>query len=151
MIARAPQSLFVGTHSHTIDAKGRLIMPASYRAALSNGAFITLLGNCLGILPAQEFERMALRLEDQVGNNDVQLDALRAFAADADMVTPDAQGRIRLLPHLRTAAQLERKVIVTGAIRRIEVWNPDQWAEVRSAGTERLAEAITHGRGMGNA
>ena len=151
MAAPRHLALFVGTHDHTIDGKGRLILPSSFRGPLADGAYITPLGDCLGILPAEEFERMALRLEEDVGGGEVRLDALRAFAAQADKVVPDSQGRMRILPHLRAAAGLGRKVIVTGAIRRVEIWDPDRWAEVRDVGTESLAEAITHGRGMGNA
>lgn len=140
----------MGIHEHTIDGKGRLILPSGFRSHLADGAFVTPLDSCLAILPIDEFERMARRLETQVNEGSVDVNAVRSFAAQADHVAPDAQGRMRLLPHLRAAAGLTRSVIVTGAIRRIEVWHPDRWAEVRAAGTERLAEAITHGRGIGN-
>ena len=151
MVTPAHASLFVGTHEHTIDGKGRLILPSSFRNALANGAYVTPLGDCLGILPTDEFSRMAGSLQSDVDSGEVELDAFRAFAAQADGVMPDAQGRIRILPHLRDAASLGRRVIVTGAIRRVEVWDPDRWADVRDVGTESLAAAITHGRGMGNA
>ena len=148
MTAGANRSMFVGIHEHTIDGKGRLILPSGFRADLAHGAFITPLDSCLGILPAEEFVRMARRLEAQVNEGSVDVNALRSFAAQADQVVPDAQGRMRILPHLRTAAGLDRRVIVTGAIRRVEVWDPDRWSDVRDVGTERLAEAITHGRGI---
>ena len=151
MVTSAHASLFVGTHEHTIDGKGRLILPSSFRNILANGAYVTPLGDCLGILPTDEFSRMAASLQNDVDAGEVRLDAFRAFAAQADGVMPDAQGRIRILPHLRDAASLGRRVIVTGAIRRVEVWDPDRWSEVRDVGTESLATAITHGRGMGGA
>ena len=144
------RTVFVGSHEHTIDGKGRLILPSGFRSHLADGAFVTPLDSCLAILPVEEFERMARRLETQVSEGKVDVNALRSFSAQADMVVPDAQGRMRILPHLRALAGLEREVIVTGAIRRVEIWNPDRWSEVRAAGTERLAEAITHGRGMGD-
>ena len=144
----SPRTLFVGVHEHTLDGKGRLILPASFRGHLADGAYITALDSCVGILPIDEFAHTAEELRSQVGKEQVDINALRSFAAQADFVVPDAQGRMRILPHLRTGAGLERRVIVTGMIRRIEIWDPDRWAEVRSAGTQRLAEAITHGRGI---
>ena len=144
----AHRTPFVGVHEHTLDGKGRLILPSGFRSHLANGAYITALDSCVGILPVDEFADTAESLRSQVGDEQVDINALRSFAAQADFVIPDAQGRMRILPHLRDAAGLERKVIVTGMIRRIEIWNPDRWAEVQSVGTERLADAITHGRGI---
>ncbi|MCY4069027.1 MAG: hypothetical protein OXE79_07980 [Acidimicrobiaceae bacterium] len=144
-------SLFVGAHDHTIDGKGRLILPSAFRSQLEAGAYITALDSCLGILPVEEFADTAEQLRSQVGSSEVDLNALRSFAARADFVVPDNQGRMRILSHLRAAGGLERRVVVIGMIRRIEVWNPDRWREVQSVGTESLADAITHGRGIGGA
>ena len=58
---------------------------------------------------------MADRLESQVAAGGVDVNALRHFASQADEVTPDSQGRVRLLPHLRELGGLDRNVIVTGA------------------------------------
>ena len=146
-----PRALFVGVHEHTLDTKGRLILPSAFRSQLAAGAYITALDSCVGILPVDEFSDTAEQLRSQVGTEEVDINALRSFAAQADFVVPDGQGRLRILPHLREAAELGRKVIVTGMIRRIEIWNPDRWAEVQSVGTERLADAITHGRGIASA
>ena len=144
----AQHTLFVGVHEHTLDGKGRLILPSGFRSQLAGGAYVTALDSCVGILPVDEFAGTAEQLRSQVGTEEVDINALRSFAAQADFVVPDGQGRMRILPHLRAAARLERKVVVTGMIRRIEIWNPDRWAEVQSVGPERLADAITHGRGI---
>jgi MraZ protein len=140
---------FVGNFEHTLDDKGRLILPASFRPKLAEGAFVTPLDHCLAILPAAEFDRMAYALEEQVAVGAVDVNALRAFASQADEVVPDSQGRVRLLPHLREIAGLDRSVVVTGALRRIEVWEPERWAAVSPAGTEKLADAIERGHGLG--
>ncbi|MCY3643272.1 MAG: division/cell wall cluster transcriptional repressor MraZ [Acidimicrobiaceae bacterium] len=146
-----PRTLFVGVHEHTIDGKGRLILPAGFRSHLADGAYVTALDGCVGILPVDEFAHTAEELRSQTGQRLVDINALRSFAAQADFVVPDAQGRMRILPHLRAGAGLDRQVIVTGMIRRIEIWSPERWTEVQSVGTERLAEAITHGRGIASA
>ena len=142
--------MFVGSHRHTIDSKGRLILPSSFRSRLADGAVVTPLDSCLGILPAAEFERMARKLETEVSEGTVDLNALRSLAGEADQVTPDSQGRVRISPQLRQAAGLERNVMVNGAFARVEVWDVDRWADVQASGTAKLAEAIAHGRGIGN-
>lgn len=141
--------MFVGSHQHTIDGNGRLILPAHFRARLADGAFVTPIDNCLAVLPPGEFEQMARNLEAETGEGLVGVNALRAFASRADYVVPDAQGRMRILPHLREAAGLGRNVIVTGAIYRVEVWDPDRWAAIQADAAEGLVEAIARGRGIG--
>ena len=92
---------------------------------------------------------MADRLEAQVAAGEVDVNALRHFASQADEVTPDAQGRVRLLPHLRELGGLDRSVIVTGALRRIEIWDAARWNDLGSEGAEQLASAIETGHGFG--
>lgn len=147
-MATGSNARFVGNFEHTLDDKGRLILPAAFRAKLAEGAFVTPLDHCLAILPAAEFDRMADALEDRVAAGEVDVNALRAFASRADEVVPDSQGRVRLLPHLRETVGLDRAVIVTGALRRIEVWNPERWADVSPEGSEKLADAIERGHGL---
>jgi len=93
---------------------------------------------------------MARTLEAQVRDGSVDLNALRSFAAQADHVVPDGQGRMRILQRLRDAVGLGRSVVVIGVLARVEIWDPDRWAEAESVRTERLAEAIAHGRGIGD-
>lgn len=149
MAGTASSTRFVGNFEHTLDDKGRLILPSSFRPKLAEGAFITSLDHCLAIFPAEEFDRMADSLERQVAAGEVDVNALRAFASQADEVVPDSQGRVRLLPHLREIAGLDRSVVVTGALRRIEVWSPERWGSVSPVGTEKLADAIERGHGIG--
>ncbi len=141
--------MFVGSHEHTIDSNGRLILPADFRARLADGAYITPLDNCLAILPPDEFEQMARNLEAEAGEGLVGVNALRAFASRADRVVPDGQGRMRILAHLRQAAGLGRNVVVTGALYRVEVWDPDRWNALQADANGLLVEAIAHGRGIG--
>jgi MraZ protein len=140
---------FVGNYEHTLDDKGRLILPRAFRSKLEDGAFVTALDHCLAILPTEEFDRMADRLESQVTTGEVSPDAVRAFASEADEVVPDTQGRIPLLPHLRDEVGLDRSVIVTGALRRIEIWDPEAWAARKPEGREKLTAAIERGHGFG--
>jgi MraZ protein len=149
MVGTGVTTRFVGTFEHTLDDKGRLILPASFRPKLAEGAYVTSLDHCLAILPPEEFDNMADQLESRIASGQGNVSALRAFASKADEVVPDSQGRVRLLPHLREVAELDRAVIVTGALRHIEIWNPARWDIVSAEGTEKLAEAIEAGHALG--
>lgn len=140
---------FVGNYEHNLDDKGRLILPSAFRPKLADGAIVTPLDHCLAILPVDEFDRMADALEEQVSRGEVHPDAVRTFASEADEVTPDAQGRIRLLPELREEVGLGGRVIVAGALRRIEIWDPEQWGARKSESRDRLTSAIERGHGLG--
>jgi MraZ protein len=91
--------VFLGEHQHTLDAKGRVILPARFRERLSNGlVFAPSQERCIDIYPAMEFERRVERLrsiprEDQRGRA-----FLRILLAGAHEDRPDAQGRVTIPP-----------------------------------------------------
>ena len=142
--------MFIGDYPRTIDPKGRLVLPPSFRNLLAGGAVVAPLDFCLGILPVSEFERMVLKLEEDVNEGIVHINALRCLAGTADQVVPDAQGRVRIVPRLRKIADIDKDVVVVGNITRVELWNPESWDEIVE-GNEELAQAITSGRGIGRA
>jgi len=77
----AQRTLFVGVHEHTLDGKGRLILPSGFRSQLASGAYVTALDSCVGILPVDEFAGTAERLRAQVGTEEVDINALRQVRA----------------------------------------------------------------------
>lgn len=139
----------MGTYEHTLDDKGRLILPATFRSKLAQGAVTVPLDRCMAILPPDEFGRMASHLKEQVSKGRADMDHLRAFASLADEVIPDSQGRMRLAPHLRDLAGLGRNVIVAGVLERIEVWNPDRWSSVFPSGAAKFVSSIVREYGLG--
>ena len=142
---------FMGTYEHTLDDKGRLILPATFRSKLAQGAVTVPLDRCLAILPPDEFERMASHMKAQVAKGRADMDHLRAFASLADEVIPDSQGRMRLAPYLRDLAGLGRNVIVAGVLERIEVWDPARWSSVFPAGAAKFVSSIVREYGLGPA
>lgn len=144
-------AMFMGTYEHTLDDKGRLILPASFRSKLATGAVTVPLDRCMAILPPEEFDRMATHLKMQVSQGKADLDHLRAFASLADEVVPDSQGRMRLAPHLRDLAGLGDRVVVAGVLERIEVWDPARWASVFPSGAAKFVSSIVREYGLGPA
>jgi MraZ protein len=124
--------MFLGEFVHTIDDKGRLTVPAKFRADLASGLVITRgLDRCLAIYPMGEWERLAERVS-ALPITDRRARAFRrlVFASASDAV-PDKQGRMLIPPRLREYASLDGEVVVTGLDTYIEVWNPDSWADER--------------------
>jgi MraZ protein len=123
--------MFLGEYIHILDSKGRLTIPAKFRADLDGGLVITRgIDRCLAIFPMPEWERLA----EQVNALPMTDQRARAFRrlvfANASDVTPDKQGRVLIPPRLREYADLDGKVVVAGLSSYIEVWNPETWEDV---------------------
>jgi MraZ protein len=134
--------MFLGTYEHSVDIKGRVILPAKFREQLEAGAFLAKqLDGCLALYDAEEFEKVALDMQEKARRGAVERNAVRSFAAGATEATPDKQGRISIPAHLRTFAGLEREVVVTGALSRIEIWDATRWREIDSEAERALTAA----------
>ena len=133
---------FFGLYQHTLDDKGRLILPAEFRKALEDGAYVgPAPGGCLVIYNEERFDEVSADITQAAkeGGTEESVNAARRFFSSVQQVTPDKQGRILIAPRLRAAAQLERDVIVTGQQNRIELWAPERWGPVEERGTAELA------------
>jgi MraZ protein len=135
---------FLGEYRHALDAKGRLILPAKFRARLEAGLVITKgLDRCLWCMPQAAWEQWAERLTERVGVGDPRArDFARFIFAGASEGRPDRQGRIFVPEPLRRFAGLERDVAVIGAGPRIEVWSWERWAERQRALEEGMEENL---------
>ena len=124
--------MFLGEFTHTIDEKGRLTIPAKFRADLDTGLIVTRgIDRCLAIYSMEEWRRLA----EQVSALPVTDRRARAFRrlvfANASDSIPDKHGRVLIPPRLREYADLDSEAIVTGLNTYIEVWNPDFWGDER--------------------
>jgi MraZ protein len=133
--------MFLGQHEHTIDEKGRLIIPARYREPLEAGAFITRgFDNNLIVLTASHFEQIYQRV-NQMSMTDPSARSLRRLMfANADRVQFDKTGRILIPQFLRDAAGLNSSVVVVGVGDFFEIWSAEQWAKQ----SEQLRDAETN-------
>ncbi len=124
--------MFLGDFTHTIDEKGRLTIPAKFRADLAAGLIVTRgLDRCLAIYPLGEWERLAERVSGlPITDRDARAFRRLVFANAADAV-PDKQGRVLIPPRLREYIGLDGEVVVTGLNTYIELWHPDDWSEER--------------------
>ncbi len=131
--------MFLGEHTHSLDAKGRLILPARFRDQLQLVYITSETDGCLGLWPAGEFDRRAQEMRDRFKGGPEDRSVARFFFAYAQEATPDRQGRIALPQHLREFASLERDVVVNGAFDHVEIWDAGIWQEKKGAGERALA------------
>ena len=122
--------MFMGEYNHTIDAKGRLIIPAKFREALGEEFILTRgLDGCLSIYPMDEWKSFEEKLKALPLTDKNAREFLRFFVAGATSCELDKQGRILVPSTLREFAGLEKEVVLTGNLTRIEVWSKEKWIE----------------------
>jgi MraZ protein len=130
---------FWGTHAHTIDSKGRVILPAKFRDAFRDGAFLTKLPEgCLGVWTQPEFDKQTAAVLERARQGQANRNVARVWSAGVSDGAPDAQGRVAVPPHLRTYAQLDGDVVITGVINHLEIWNARKWDEINAEGSQFL-------------
>ena len=122
--------MFMGEYNHTIDAKGRLIIPAKFRETLGEEFILTRgLDGCLSIYPMDEWKSFEEKLKALPLTDKNARAFLRFFVAGATSCELDRQGRILIPSTLREFAGLEKEVVLTGNLTRIEVWSKERWIE----------------------
>ena len=116
-----------GEYKHSIDAKGRLAMPAKLRDALGERFTVTKgLDGCLAVYPEEDWARLEDRIRG-LGNGEKARRVKRYYFANAFDAQLDAQGRVLIPANLREFAGLEKDVTVIGQLDHAEIWNSDKW------------------------
>jgi MraZ protein len=136
--------VFVGKSERQLDPKGRLALPATFRPRFEPRCYLSLgEKGCVDVMTPEAFETMATDLMDKVRRGEADRDVLRTLAANTFDVPVDGQGRINIEPTLREYANLalSSRVVVSGAIDRVEIWNADAFAGVEQRGGAGLKGA----------
>ncbi len=122
--------MFMGEYNHTIDAKGRLIIPSRFRELLGEEFVLTKgLDGCLCIYPMEEWSAFEQKLRALPLTNKNARTFSRFFVAGATPCVLDNQGRILIPQTLREFAGLEKDVVLTGNLNRIELWSKEKWTD----------------------
>ena len=138
-VIEGTEARFWGTYEHSLDAKGRVILPARFREPFRTGAFLTkLFDGCLALWTPTEFERRTADMLEKARRGASERNVARVWAAGAWEVVPDGQGRIAVPPLLREYSRLDGDVVVNGVINHVELWNPAKWREVDAEGSQHL-------------
>ena len=134
------EELFVGQFEHALDAKGRIVLPASFRPSFDQSGFL-IKGSegCLALLTPERFQDIAQNMASRSQEGDIRhRSAKRSFGAGAARILPDKQGRIAVPEDLRSFAHLERECGIVGGIDEVEIWDLNRWQEVTEVGDSLL-------------
>lgn len=137
--------MFYGEYEHTIDRKGRLIIPSRFREILkehyADKFFVTRgLERCLFVFTEEEWRRQELKFKSMSFTRADSRKFNRLVFGGACEAICDKQGRILLPQHLKKWAGIERNVMVIGVANRFEIWSTDRWREFYDAAQENFEE-----------
>lgn len=119
---------FTGEFPHTLDAKGRVILPARCREQLADGIYLSKAPErALQVWSIVGFNRQLDKMREWEGGDPMKRKFMRVFLSGAHQDTPDSQGRITIPPKLRQYARLERDLTIIGQGERLEIWDRAAW------------------------
>ena len=125
--------MFMGEYNHSIDAKGRLIIPSKFRDTLGDEFVVTKgLEGCLFVFEKYDFETFMDKLNEKSELGAKFRKIKRFFISGAQEMEPDKQGRMLVPPVLREYAGLEKEVVFAGVGGHIEIWDKAKWEDVTS-------------------
>ena len=135
--------MFMGEYNHTIDAKGRLIIPSKFREILGDAFVVTKgLDGCLFVYDNEEWKRFEEKLRSLPITNKEARQFVRFFLAGATEAEVDKQGRILIPNVLREFAEITKDVVLVGVGSRIEIWRRERFEE--TASFEDMDEIAEH-------
>lgn len=130
----------MGEYQHSIDDKGRLIVPAKFREDLGAGFVVTRgLDNCLFVYPRSEWETLEAKLKSLPLTSSDARAFVRFFFSGASECELDKQGRILLPGSLRDYAKLLRECVVIGVSNRVEIWAKEIWESYSTDAADSFA------------
>jgi MraZ protein len=129
---------FVGQYQHSLDVKGRLILPVKFRGEFERGGHLSPnTEGCIALWTPGEFARQSdERLEQSRGGGALERQQVRYWAANSSDVEFDKQGRFAVPSAIRDYGQLVGDVLIVGALDHIELWNPGIYVEQVNAAEE---------------
>ena len=140
--------MLIGEYTHTIDTKGRIIMPAKLKDDIGENFVITKgLDGCLFVYSKAEWKNFEDKLRSFPLTNKDARALVRFFLAGAIECEIDKQGRFLISSNLREFASLEKDVVIIGVLDKIEIWSKDKWLEYsnkENLEVDEIAEKIAN-------
>lgn len=131
---------FTGEKQHSLDEKGRVVLPVRYRDRLAAGVIVTKSSDrCAAVYPRDTYMATAAAVMARGTGSSHNRGVGRTFFASASEEQLDRQGRLTIPPSVRTYAGLSGEVVVIGAGDRLEIWDINAWQEYQAHEDERFA------------
>ena len=137
--------MLIGEFEHSLDAKGRLIMPAKLRESIGDTFVVTKgLDGCLFAFSITEWTNFEEKLKSLPLSNKNSREFVRFFLSGATECEIDKQGRFLIPNNLRIAAGLEKEAVVIGVGTRLEIWNKETWEKCdEDISADEIAQNMT--------
>ena len=134
--------MFSGMSNHSIDSKGRIVLPAKFREELGESFYLARgFGNCcVQVLSKEQFDVISAKILELPANKAMALQYV--FTATAVEVTPNAQGRVIIPQTLREFASIESEALVLGMNNRLEIWSKKNYDSFMESQTDVIGEAL---------
>ncbi|MCR5144051.1 MAG: division/cell wall cluster transcriptional repressor MraZ [Lachnospiraceae bacterium] len=135
--------MFMGEYSHSVDAKGRMIMPAKFREQLGDQFVVTKgVDGCLYVYSTDEWSRIEEKFREVNLTTKDARKFMRFFFAGAATCDVDKQGRVLIPPVLRKFAELDKEVVLVGVMTKIEIWDKTKYEDASSY--DDMDEIVEH-------
>lgn len=139
--------MLIGEYRHSLDSKGRMIIPAKFRDELGEEFVMTKgLDNCLFVYPKDEWIKIENKLKNLPMTNKAVRSFVRTFFSGAVDQSLDKQGRVLIPQNLREHSQINKEAVVIGVSTRVEIWSTENWDSYNDdegLSYEEMAEKMT--------
>ncbi len=132
--------MFVGQYEHAVDDKGRVVLPAPFRAFVAERGYITQLDGCLGLWSEDEFRQVAEKWKTESAASRISMRVFRKLMNSVREVKLDAAGRITLPRELLDELGFQSQVVISGLFDRVEIWPAETYAQ--DLGTQEAADEL---------
>lgn len=132
--------MFLGEYQHTVDAKGRVVLPSKFRDRLENGLVVTKgQERCLYVFPFDRWDEEVQKVNRLPRTDRRSRNYARSFFGSASDQRLDGQGRIQIPQSLRDYAGLSKEIAVVGVAERVEIWDQESWTSLSGEADELFA------------
>ena len=133
-------TMFMGEYHHSIDSKGRIIIPSKVRDGLGENFIVTRgLDGCLFLYPKLEWDKKIEKFKELPDTKDKR-QFMRIFLSGATICEYDKQGRINIPNPLVEFAKLQKDCIIIGVDEKLEIWSKERWEEFIASNEENLSD-----------
>jgi MraZ protein len=123
--------MFRGSSFHTLDVKGRIIVPTRFREFIKmdgqDGVMISRMDSCLVAFPHTEWHKIESKILSMAEKSETMRRFRRVFIGGAFECACDKQDRILIPPYLRQYAELEKEIVLVGVLDHFEIWSREKW------------------------
>ena len=136
--------MLMGEYHHTLDSKGRLILPSKIRYELGEDFVLTRgIDKCLFIYPKKEWDNIISKYKELPNTKEAR-NFMRFFLSGANICDTDKQGRINISLPLLTYAKIEKECIIIGVNDHLEIWAKDEWENFVVENEDSISEIADH-------